>query len=201
LNDNPNYYIDRDQWGKYYNFTGNESPDTCFWCGAVTRQRYCTQTSCRQQYVKRFHWLEAGPECLRLARVGGRYWHNPVVICHDCSIAGYAKADYLYPYRDEWFYLYKGTNQRGTLQRLMEFEGITYTDGFQVHHVTPVLGEDRNWHWLNQYVVCLCKPCHWQRHKELNHLQRRYEALMTPPLLKLPKPQLSFIFMEGGGNG
>jgi len=194
----PDHYIARDGWGKYYNFTGYESPDKCFWCGKPTRWRYCQQTDCRQNYVKRFNWREAKLQCLREARVGGRFWHTPSVKCHDCGIVGYTS--HYSNGRDDWFYSYKGTSQRGQLQQLMEFEGITYIDGFQVHHVWPICGEDRNWHWLNQWVVCLCKPCHIQRHRELNYLERQYKEALSPPVIRPPDPQLSFSFTKGGGE-
>ena len=157
--------IGQDRWGKYYDFTGNESQETCFWCGAITRRRYCYQTICRQNYVKRFHWIDARAQCLRNARVGGRFWHNPVVQCQDCSIVGYQKGGISHEYS-----LYY-TKYR---ERLIEQEGITYFGGFDIHHITPLRSENRNWHWLNQWLICLCRPCHNKRHIELNYLQRRF---------------------------
>lgn len=58
-----------------------------------------------------------------------------------------------------------------------------------VHHIVPMDGEDRNWHWLNrpENLVLLCMEHHMQWHKELNYLERRYmEALNPQP----PDPQL-----------
>ena len=178
----------KDKWGYWYSFTGNESNETCFWCGKPTGQRYCKGQkviTCRTEYVKRFHWLEASRECIRKARVGGRDWYNPVVKCHDCGVVGYVTKQTTFSGRQGWFYTYRGKSQPGTLQQLMEFEGITYVDGFEIHHVIPLDGEDRNWHWLNQWLVCLCKDCHRDRHRELNYLLSKNTALEL-----LPEPQL-----------
>jgi len=197
MNHNPNYYIGRDQWGKYFNFTGNESPDTCFWCGTQTRMRYCVGTTCRSNYVKRFWWKEARKQCLREARVGGKYHYDPVVKCYDCGIIGYASK-----IRGEWWtpYIWRGDNGRGTFYKYMEEEGITNFKGFQIHHIIPLQSEDRSWHWLNQWLVCLCSKCHILRHKQLDYLSERNETAQSLALSEACDPQLSFIFVKGIGN-
>lgn len=143
--------------------TGNESVETCFWCGAATKRRYCKGTDCRSNYVSRFHWFEAKLKCLRSARVAGPYY-DPVVKCQDCGICGYVESvDY------QW-------DRENRYRRLIEQEGISYFSGFEVHHVVPLLGANRNWHWLNQYLVLLCRRCHTVRHVQLNYLLKRADG-------------------------
>jgi len=72
-------------------------------------------------------------------------------------------------------------------------------ESFVVHHVFPIDGEDRNWHWLNrpQNLVLLCKSCHGKRHAQWNYLMRRASE---PYQNRPPDPQLEFRFMDTQGE-
>ncbi len=43
-------------------------------------------------------------------------------------------------------------------------------DGFQVHHIQPMMGHNRVWHWLNHQdnLTHLCHDCHNRTHREMN---------------------------------
>lgn len=43
---------------------------------------------------------------------------------------------------------------------------------FAVHHIRPLMGHNRTWHWLNHQdnLAFLCHECHRKRHKELKVL-------------------------------
>ncbi len=49
----------------------------------------------------------------------------------------------------------------------------SYED-FQVHHIRPLMGHDRNWHWLNHQdnLTHLCHDCHNRTHRMLRKLWR-----------------------------
>ena len=49
---------------------------------------------------------------------------------------------------------------------------------FEVHHIVPLDGEDRNWNVLNMAsnLILLCRRCHIQRRVEWNYLMRRKDA-------------------------
>lgn len=54
-----------DSYGRYYNMTGYECPNRCFWCGEETpsHRRYCQNRKCRKEYVRHFRWQEARNWC------------------------------------------------------------------------------------------------------------------------------------------
>ncbi len=51
----------------------------------------------------------------------------------------------------------------------------SYKDRFAIHHIVPLNGDYRAWHYLNhpKNLVCLCGKCHMIRHKELNSLLKK----------------------------
>ena len=53
------------QYGRYYNMTGYECPNRCFWCGKETpkHRRYCQNRKCGAEYKRHFRWQEARDWC------------------------------------------------------------------------------------------------------------------------------------------
>lgn len=54
-----------DSYGRYYNMTGYECQNRCFWCGNETpgHRRYCQNRKCRNEYVRHYRWQEARDWC------------------------------------------------------------------------------------------------------------------------------------------
>jgi len=79
---------------------------------------------------------------------------------------------------------------------------IFCTEIHHVHHITPMDGEQRGWHWLNrpENLVLLCSVCHKIRHVELNYLMKKARTLETEIKKEreqtVNKQQLS-LFREG----
>lgn len=154
----------RGRWGPFHDFTGHESIKTCFWCGKATRNRYCSE-SCKDLYHRHFSWPYASDCCIQRAIVSSSAWsvydgtyRLEMVKCGDCGIVG----------------RYDQISSERIRRRLFE-EGITYYGGYQVHHVFPMNGDDRNWSWLNrpENLILLCKRCHKLRHRQWEYLIRR----------------------------
>lgn len=153
-----------DCWGKYYNLTGNESIETCFWCGTKTWKRYCSE-KCKEEYLYSFSWTYASGYCLR------RYSNT----CADCG------TKQIYEVQNGKCHYYTSgfcNNECGDLgRREMAFvvngictqyasAEIQRNTKMEVHHIDPMLGEDRNWSKKNipTNLICLCHKCHWKRH-------------------------------------
>lgn len=82
-----------DQWGTYYNMTGNEGSGTCFLCGAKQKRRYCKGH--RSSYRKNYSWSDASHACLMKRKTGrdqyqhGRKWlWHTTFACDGCEHKG-----------------------------------------------------------------------------------------------------------------
>ena len=138
--------VNKDRWGKYHILSGNESPETCFWCGKPCKNRFCS-AECKQTYWQTFHWKEAREWCLERAE-------NK---CEKCGTEQKFFSDGYYRIGD-----------------LVEDKIIYHTEHFysgdikdidtvlHVHHIKPINGGRRDWSILNrpENLMCLCRKCH-----------------------------------------
>ena len=134
--------IGHDQWGHFYNLTGHEKEGYCFWCGAKVGRRYCFGKGHRARYWEQYVWSSASLKQRRGHQTGER----------DRRMRGDGTWHYL-----AWVYFCDDCGHEGG------------RDDFQVHHIQPMMGHSRAWHWLNRQdnLTHLCHDCHKRRHKEL----------------------------------
>lgn len=45
----------------------------------------------------------------------------------------------------------------------------------EVHHIIPMVGQDRSWHELNRpdNLICLCHDCHMEVHRAMRELKEK----------------------------
>jgi len=127
----------KDRWGKYLILSGNESPDTCFWCGNPCKNRYCSP-ECKHRYWMYYFWKYARDWCVE--RAGKK-----------CEICGGEPKCWVIS-------AYDGSLDGDLTQKDTRLE---------VHHITPIAGEQRIWSALNHpdNLVCLCRKCHKKMRK------------------------------------
>jgi len=137
-----------DRWGKYLILSGNESPDTCFWCGKPCKNRYCSD-DCKSNYYLHFFWRDARYWCLKRAD-------------HKCEKCG---TEQLF-FSGGYYKLSKKVNGEWVEYTEHDYSGdITKADTvLHVHHIKPTNGGRRDWSVLNrpENLMCLCRKCHRQ---------------------------------------
>lgn len=124
----------KDQWGKFYNLTENESIETCFWCGSPTRNRYCSM-ECKQQYHLHFDWAYASEWCL--SRTNNR--------CADCGTEPKAWMESIWGIGGD-------ISQKDTR---LEIHHIDPLNGEKKNWNKKNRPEN---------LICLCHKCHKKRH-------------------------------------